>query len=309
MKARVISLLVIFFPFLTACATGTPADPTPLPVSPTPLLPTATPSFLTPIPEPRVVAWAHTYVDVHYCTDGTLPLKMTVVLPARPLRTPTPFLIHTKISSDLIRPLVERGFGVASVDWREPPNSKLPKGIEEVKCAIRFLRANAARFDIDPDHIGAFGCSRGGHLAAMLGVTDPSAAMEGDELGFPEQSSRVQAVVMFDGIADFRTNYADAPSELREVHGIPSLDDPMVARLSPVTYVSRDDPPFLLIASRDEHWQGQARMLADALSAQGVSATYLQAEGAMHCQYASSGPHTLKTMIQVVGDFFEEKLK
>ncbi len=266
------------------------------------------PPFLTPLPEPRVVDWATSYFDVHYCTDGDLPLTMTVTLPTKPLRTPTPVLVHTKISSDLIRPLVERGFAVASVDWREPPDFKLPKGIEEVKCAIRYLRANATQFKIDPVQIGAFGCSRGAHMAAMIGVTDASAGMEGD-MGFPDQSSRVQAVVMFDGIADFGTNYADALSELDEIHGITSLDDPLIAQLSPITFVTSDDPPFLLIASKDEHFQSEAHRLADALTAKGISATYLQAEGANHCQYALSGPHTTADMAVIIGDFFEQVLK
>jgi acetyl esterase/lipase len=266
------------------------------------------PAFLTPLPEPRVVEWATSYFDVHYCTDGDLPLKMTVTLPAKPLRIPTPILIHTKISSELIRPLVERGFAVASVDWREPPDFKLPKGIEEVKCAIRYLRANAAQFNVDPEQIGAFGCSRGAHVAAMIGVTDASAGLEGD-MDFPDQSSRVQAVVMFDGIADFGTNYADAPSELEEIHGITSFDDPLIAQLSPITFVTSDDPPFLLIASKDEHFQSEAHILADALTAKGISASYLQAEGANHCQYALSGPHTTANMAVIIGDFFEQMLK
>jgi acetyl esterase/lipase len=255
------------------------------------------------------VEWAHTYVDVHYCSDGDLPLKMTVTLPTRPLRDPTPLLIHAKISSELIRPLVERGFAVASVEWREPPNSKLPVGIEEVKCAIRFLRANASAFKIDPENLGIFGCSRGAHLSAMVGLTDPSAGMEGEAFGFAGQSSRVQAVVMFDGIADFGTNYADALGELEDIHGITSLADPMVAKLSPITYVTKDDPPFLLIASKDPHYQNEAHILAEALTAQGVSATYLEAKGANHCQYALSGPHTAEKMSTIVGDFFEETLK
>jgi acetyl esterase/lipase len=248
-------------------------------------------------------------VDVHYCTDGDLPLKMTVRLPTKPLQVQVPLLIHAKISSEFIRPLVERGFAVADIEWREPPNSKLPIGIEEVKCAIRFMRAHASQFMIDPDNVGIFGCSRGAYVSTMVGVTDPSANMEGVEFGFAEQSSRVQAVVMFDGIADFRTNYADAVRELEEIHGIPSLDDPMVARLSPITYVTKDDPPFLLITSKDPHYQNEARVLTDALSAQGVSATYLEAEGASHCQYALSGPHTAEKMSAIVGDFFEENLK
>jgi acetyl esterase/lipase len=293
MKLKILALSILAAVFLVSCtSTGTSASL----------------ESLTPLPEARVTDWAKSYFDVHYCTDGDLPLKLTVTLPLKPLRNPTPVLVHTKISPELIRPLVERGFAVVSVDWREPPDSKLPKGIEEVKCAIRYLRANAKQFNIDPNQIGAFGCSRGAHLAAMIGVTDESAGMEGD-FGFAEESSRVQAVVMFDGIADFATDYADAPTELEEVHGISSFDDPLVAQLSPITFASPDDPAFLLIASDDEHWQNQAKMLADALTAQGVSATYLQAEGASHCQWALSGPHTVENMAQFIGDFFEQILK
>jgi hypothetical protein len=298
-----------FFLLLSACAPAATPTSSPIPLSPTSLVPTPTPAFLTPLPKPRIVTWAQTYVDVHYCTDGDLPLRMNITLPTQPLRNPMPLLIHTKISSELIRPLVERGFAVASVEWREPPNSKLPMGIKEVKCAIRFLRANASTLEIDPEHFGAFGCSRGAHLAAMVGLTDPSAEMEGEALGFAGQSSRVQAVVMFDGIADFGTNYADALGELEDIHGITSLADPMVAKLSPITYVTKDDPPFLLIASKDPHYQNEARVLAEALTSQGVSATYLEAKGANHCQYALSGPHTAEKISTIVGDFFEEKLK
>ena len=305
MKTYLTLLLCIL---LAACTPTIPSPTAILPTS-TPLPPSPTPAFLTPLPEPKIVEWARSYFDVHYCTDGDLPLKLTIATPTHPLRNPAPLLIHTKLSADMIRPLVERGFAVASVDWREPPSSKLPVGIEEVKCAIRFLRANASQFQIDPDHVGAFGCSRGAHVAAMIGVTDPSADMEGEAFGFPEQSSRVQAVVMFDGIADFGTNYADALGELEDIHGIPSLDDPMVARLSPVTYVTEDDPPFLLIASKDTHFQNEAGVLARALTARGVSATYLEAEGANHCQWALSGPHTVEQMSTIIGDFFESNLK
>jgi acetyl esterase/lipase len=258
--------------------------------------------------EPKKLEFGTSYTSVHYCTDGTIPLKMTVVLPTQPLRRPTPVLIHLKFMQDFIRPFVERGFIVVNIDWREPPQYKLPAGVQDVKCGIRYLRAHADLYGLDPDHIGVFGCSRGGHTAALVGVAGPEADMEGD-FGFAEQSSRVQAVVMFDGIADFRTNYADALSELQEVHGIASMDDPLVRTLSPVTYASKDDPPFLLIASDNEHWRGQARMLTDALTGQGVSAAYLEAMNAGHCEFAATGPHTLEKMITMVGDFFEENLK
>ncbi len=234
---------------------------------------------------------------------------MTVVTPAQALHDPAPVVIHLKFMPEFIQPLVERGFIVVNLDWREPPDHKLPVGVQDVKCGIRYLRANAEFYHLDPDQIGVFGCSRGGHTAAMVGLTDASAEMEGGTFGFADESSRVQAVVMFDGIADFRTNYADALAELNEIHGIASFDDPLVSYLSPITYATKDDPPFLLIASNDEHWRGQAKMLADGLSTQGASATYLEAENAGHCQFAAGGPHGLENMITIVSNFFEETLK
>lgn len=157
-------------------------------------------------------------------------------------------MIHTKIQYEFIRPFVEQGFIVADIDWREPPTSKLPTGVQDVKCAIRYLRANAEKFNLDPNRIGVFGCSRGGHMAALVGVTDASANKEGG-FGFADKSSQMQAVAMFDGIANFKTNYADAPDELSEIHGIASFDDSLVARLSPIKYASPDDPPFFILAS------------------------------------------------------------
>lgn len=293
---------------LSACQpAASPPTNTAVPASPT-SPPSPTPDFLTPIGKPKESKIGKTYFDVHYCTDGDMPLRMNITLPITPLREPTPVVVHTRIMSNFIPPLAERGFIVASIDWREPPDYKLPIGVEDVKCGIRYLRAHADFYHLDPDHIGAFGCSRGGHTAALVGVTDQSANMEGD-FGFSEQSSRVQAVVMFDGIADFKTNYADAPSELEEVHGITSFDDPLVALLSPITHVTKDDPPFLLIASEITGFQMQAEQMAEALKVQGVPYTYIQAKGALHCEFSNSGPNSLDEMEKIVGDFFEQMLK
>jgi dienelactone hydrolase len=296
-----------FFLFLSCLFSACAPAATPVPPTNT-ALPSPTPAFLTPVPEAHVWALGKSFIDVHYCTDDDLPLKMTLIVPAEPLRDPPPILLHLKFSSELVQPLLRRGFAVMNIEWREPPDFKLPVGTMDVKCAIRYLRANAAQFNVDANHIGLFGCSRGGHMGALVGVTGPEDGMEGD-YGFADQSSRVQAVMMFDGIADFRTNYDGLLSELSEVHGIGSYDDPMIQRLSPITYASPDDPPFLLIASMDVHWQEQAHQLEKTLSAQGVPVTYLQAEGANHCQYAQAGPHTLEKMSGIVADFFEETLK
>ena len=324
MKLRQFALLTCIVFLFVACANApmpTPVPPTLAPtIVPTEIPPTSTPTLipatptvlsnaplLTPAPAPREIAFAKSYLGVHYCTDGTTPLKMTILTPKN-LTAPAPVLIHAKIQYEFIRPFVERGYIVADIDWREPPTNKLPTGVEDVKCAIRYLRANAEKYNLDPKRIGVFGCSRGGHMAALVGVTDETANMEGD-FGFENESSSVQAVAMFDGIANFKTNYADAAGELNEVHGIASFDDPMVARLSPITYASKDDPPFFILASDSEGWHAEAEQMQAALQAVNVPVTYVPMPDATHCKFPFSGDYTQEKMVERLAEFFDTNLK
>ena len=98
--------------------------------------------------------------------------------------------------------LTARGYVVAAIDYRLAPQYKWPAQIEDVKCAVRYLRTNAATYGIDPSRIGSWGESSGAHLASMLGVTDPSAGFEGKE-GKLDQSTTVQVVVDMCGPTDF----------------------------------------------------------------------------------------------------------
>jgi acetyl esterase/lipase len=86
-----------------------------------------------------------------------------------------------------IEELIDRGYMLCAIDYRLAPRYKFPAQIEDVKCAIRFLRANASKYGIDPTRIGAWGESAGGHLVALLGVTDSSAGLEGSG-GYADQS-------------------------------------------------------------------------------------------------------------------------
>jgi acetyl esterase/lipase len=120
--------------------------------------------------------------------------------------------------------------------------------VEDVKCAIRFLRANAKKYGIDPDRIGAIGDSAGGHLSMMLAVTRPEDGLEGNG-GWPGVSSAVQAAVSFYGPADLAA--ADAPELakpiLRNFFGdSPNLPE-IQKKASPITYVHAKQPPILLL--------------------------------------------------------------
>src|SRR4051812_34937100 len=157
--------------------------------------------------------------DVAYAAPAGEPLKLDFVAPAGPGPHPCVVLLHggawktgsrkdlSTVRMDVGTPgkslaevLAAKGFATASVGYRLAPKHKFPAQIEDAKTAVRFLRANAAKFHIDPDRIGAMGFSAGGHIAALLGTADKSAGFEGDL--YPEQSSRVSCVVDFFGPTD-----------------------------------------------------------------------------------------------------------
>lgn len=161
------------------------------------------------------------------------------------------------------RQLTARGFAIASLEYRLSGEALFPAGVLDLKAAIRHLRANAALYRISPDKIGAWGSSAGGHLAAFLGVTGGAAEFEDATLGNATQSSRVQAVVDWYGPADMLTMEPDAVAQGCPRFGGTGHDDarspeglwlggkpssiPVVAmKASPLTWVSADDPPFII---------------------------------------------------------------
>ena len=102
--------------------------------------------------------------------------------------------------------LAEQGYVAVTVSYRLAPKYPFPAAIHDVKAAVRWLRANAAKYHIDPERIGVTGGSAGGHLAQFLGVTGDVKEFEGDG-GNPEQSSRVACVVNYYGPSDFTKSY------------------------------------------------------------------------------------------------------
>jgi acetyl esterase/lipase len=159
---------------------------------------------------------------------------------------------------DTIGPeLASEGFVVVSIDYRLGPKAKWPDQIIDTKCAIRYLRANAQQLDIDPNAIGAWGQSAGGHLVALLGTAGPSAGWDiGD---YTDQSSRVNAVVDMAGPSDLLTmgnqgdSFAVAETFVSLLGHVPrkQLGTDLRAA-SPVTYIAPGDPPFLLIHSTND---------------------------------------------------------
>ncbi|HYF80472.1 MAG TPA: alpha/beta hydrolase [Symbiobacteriaceae bacterium] len=145
--------------------------------------------------------------------------------------------------------LAEHGFFTASVEYRSSYESKFPAQIHDVKAAVRWLRTNAEKLHIDPERIGVWGHSAGGHLAVLLGTSGDVAELEGD-LGPTGLSSRVQAVVNLAGVIDMehpRTEQWQEKERLLLFGGPQEEHADLVRLASPVIFLDADDPPVLTI--------------------------------------------------------------
>lgn len=215
--------------------------------------------------------------------------------------------------------LIAAGYAVASVDYRLSRQAQWPAQIVDAKAAVRYLRANADGYLIDTNHIAAWGDSAGGHIAAMLGTSGGVAELEGSE-GSAGYSSRVQAVADWFGPTDLLTIDDQALDDGRStVHlaegsaeslllGCVATRCPERARAaSPVTYVSGDDPPVLLLHGRFDHVVpfGQSVEFRDALQRAGVH-TEFHAYDCDHEFFGAAPPpeHIRATLITFLDQIF-----
>jgi len=262
--------------------------------------------------------------DVTYGVADGVALKMDIYYPKAAEGTvPAVLYVHgggwTKgdkragAGTSEIPELISRGYLVAAINYRLAPQYKFPAQIEDVKCAVRFLRENAANYGIDPDRIGAWGGSAGGHLVALLGVTDAAAGFEGNG-GYSDQSSRVQAVVDMFGPSDLTVAFEGANTRLLEqVFGTTDHNSDIVKQASPVTWASGDDPPFLILHGEKDTLvpPSQSEILYDHLTTAGVPATMVMVENAGHGFAPAGGTidPSRTAITEMVADFFDQYLK
>jgi acetyl esterase/lipase len=214
-------------------------------------------------------------------------------------------------------PFVQRGYAGAAIEYRYSSEALFPAQLHDCKAAIRFLRAHAATFGLDPARIGVWGASAGGHLAAMLGVTADRPDLEGDQ-GWPEVSSSVQAVCDWFGPTDFlrmdaagssmRHDAPDSP-ESQLIGGPIQEHTERVARANPITYITtgRPLPPFLVMHGDQDPLVpfNQSELLVDALRAAGAGVTFQPISGGGH-----GGPlFETATARQAVAAFFDRHLQ
>jgi acetyl esterase/lipase len=152
--------------------------------------------------------------------------------------------------------LVSAGYAVASVDYRLSPVARFPAQVHDIKGAIRFLRARQASYGYEARRIAILGSSAGGHLAALVGVTNSHAELEGTIGGNAEQTSNVQAIVDYNGPTNFLTILKQSTPHglsVREpalkllLGGLPEEATALARLASPVMHVDAGDPPLLML--------------------------------------------------------------
>jgi acetyl esterase/lipase len=267
--------------------------------------------------------------DVKYVPDGDPAQVLDIYYPEKPAERPQPLLIWlhgggwsagSKTQVPYLSQL-RRGYIVASIEYRFSQKALFPAQIQDCQAAIRWLRANARKYNIDPARVGVGGASAGGHLAALVGTS-------GGKKAFPliggneDQSDRVQAVCDIFGPADFWTviKQAEEDKNVKNIFkwndGDPyskligaklGQDRAKCDAVSPTHYVGKESPPFLILhGDRDALVPfAQSVELADLLARAGVPVTLQRLPGAGH-----GGPaFALPAIARLTEAFFDKHLK
>jgi acetyl esterase/lipase len=270
-----------------------------------------------------VKAWR----DVVYQTlPGYRPQIVDVYVPAKP--GPHPLILyihgggwmggHTRHSGALanfpnvLAALAAEGFVVASLEYRLSGEAAFPAQLQDSNAALRFLRAHAGEYHIDPKRVGVWGGSAGGHLTALTATTcrnttlDPAAGEDGC----------VQAAVTWYGVFDFAgmTAAPDGNSAGKRLLGCAeTCPDDKIRSVSPVSYIDSQDPPFLLIHGEEDKVVpvAQSRIGEVALRKAGVSVESIYIAGVDHSFIGATPAATRDATLRATNatfDFFHDKL-
>ena len=261
------------------------------------------------------------FKDLIYASTPQKQLALDLYVPDGVSRPPLVVWIHggawragTRAKPPALY-LAAQGYAVASISYRLTQEAIFPAQIHDCKAAIRWLRAHASKYGYDATRIGVWGASAGGHLAALLGTSGGVKELEGD-LGHPDQSSAVQAVVDFFGPTDLPRMSKfpgkmdhDAPDspESQLLGGPVQQNKDEAAVANPITYVTRNDPPFLILHGDKDPLVplNQSELLEAALNRAGVPVTFRVLPGAGH-----GGPAFNDRGVQdQIAAFFEQHLR
>ncbi len=290
-----------------------------------------------PLPQPKPKAKAQANLpdgirlerDLAYISEGDEAQKLDLYLPEIPAEKPLPLIVHIhgggwRAGSKFpcpVAPMVLQGYAVASIEYRFSQNAVFPAQIQDCQAAIRWLRAQAKQFNLDSEHVGVVGASAGGHLSALVGTSGGKRAFPAIG-GNEDQSDRVQAVCDIFGPSNFATvvQQAAADENVKNIFEFNSPSDPYstligsnlgnqlkTEAVSPVYYVSKDNPPFLILHGTHDALvpYAQSEELAAALKAKGVAVWLQKLPGSGHGGPAFTKPAVLKFMQA----FFDKHLK
>jgi acetyl esterase/lipase len=269
----------------------------------------------------RLPADARRYRKLEFTRTPQGPLYLDLYLPANAAgRLPLIVWIHgggwhtspTARDDYLPGRMVKRGYALASIDYRDSKTAPFPAQIQDCKAALRWLRAHADEYGIDPERVGVWGISAGGHLAAFLGLSGGEKEYEG-EGGNARFSSRVQAACDFCGPTDLlqlntpeTTNAFIALRQMAEDFLGGKLEErrDLAAKANPATHADAGDPPMLILHGDADPLIAfnQSELLYQALKAAGVEVTLAVAKGGGHLFVG-------REIDRTVDDFFDQQLK
>jgi acetyl esterase/lipase len=270
---------------------------------------------------PRVPRGTIVHRNLAYVTKGRTRQKLDLYIPKGAEKAPLMILVHGGAfvegdkSEEDAAAFVTLGYAVASLNYRYSSDAIFPAQVEDVKAAVRWLRANAGKFGYDPERFGARGSSAGGYLVTMLGVTGGTTKFDvGENL---DVSSRVQAVADRYGPTDFLQMDAhrlvpggdthDTPDspESRLIGGSITAHPDRVAAANPINYISSDCPPFIIVHGDSDALvpHQQSEILAAALERAGVPVTLYTVKGGGH------GGFDDRNAEAVVREFFARYLR
>jgi acetyl esterase/lipase len=289
--------LILVSPLL-ACSTEQTSIPSP----------TQTVSNLNPSPNAMTTTlpfehYGEMLSDVPYCNMDPAQ-KMDIYFPESGGPWPVVVYVHggswmhgdKSEAAMFASGLNSMGYLVVSLNYRLYPPAAFPAMVEDVKCGIRSLRAHAADYNLDPNRIGAMGASAGGHLVALLGTTEQNSPWEVGE--YLDQSSRVQAVISMAGVMDLSQTFPDADGNDIETMKRIGFNETNILEASPISHVTSDDPPFLLIHGDHDDLvpYQQSQLMYDRLIQAGVPAQLVIVKNGGHSFLESHGPMTPSPM-------------
>ncbi|MCE1273633.1 MAG: alpha/beta hydrolase [Chlorobiales bacterium] len=282
------------------------------------------------------------YTDLTYSTvPGFRPLLLDLYVPAS--KGPRPLVIfvhggswtmgskrltgHYADFPGVLASLANRGFTVASIDYRLSSEAKFPAAVQDVKAAIRYLRANASRYGIDRNRVAVWGASAGAHLAAMAALTGDEPSLEPEYRDNSELSDRVQALVGWYGPYDMATMFKQAasaspapanpgsPEAAAEAMGplnffgctMQGCPPGIIEKASPVTWIDKNDPPTLLVHGTSDTTvpPDQSINFYNRLKAAGVKADLQLIDWADHSWTGPDAEETATASRKAIATTFE----